>query len=145
MPNIANISNVAYKKGNWMRYTLWALGIVCIGVLIYTFAFTMSGEVSASVPEGYKFSVTDNYANGSKTRTTYYVYDDRILAEDEGFEDDSVNRVVLVYDGINTSTLKYDTDAIELCELGACEEKPKILATIKSLISRKIGREYIGL
>ena len=87
MPNIANISNVAYKKGNWMRYTLWALGIVCIGVLIYTFVFTMSGEVSASVPEGYKFSVTDNYANGSKTRTTYYVYDDRILAEDEGFED----------------------------------------------------------
>ena len=40
---------------------------------------------------------------------------------------------------------QYDSETIELCELGSCQEKPKILATIKSLISRKIGREYIGL
>ena len=105
----------------------------------------MSGDVSASVPEGYRFSVTDNYIEGSNIRTRYYVYDDRILAEDESRTDEGINRSILIYDGINTASLAYDDETIELCELGACSEKPKILATIKSLISRKIGREYIGL
>lgn len=145
MTDIAKLSNVAYKKGSWMRYSLWALAAICIGVLIYSFVTMMGGDVSASVPEGYKFSVTDNYIEGSNVRTCYYVYDDKIIVEDEGRTDEGVNRSVLVYENINTSTLQYDTDTIELCELGACSEKPKILATIKSLISRKIGREYIGL
>ena len=105
----------------------------------------MSGNVSASVPEGYRFSVTDNYVEGSKNRTTYYIYDDRILVEDESFNDDSVNRVVTAYDGINTASLKNDNDTMELCELGSCAEKLKILVTIKKLISRRVGREYIGL
>ena len=128
-----------------MRYTLWALAAVCIGILIYTFINTMSGDVSAAVPEGYRFSVTDNYTEGSSIRTRYYVYDDKIIAEDESINDNKVNRSILVYDSINTTTLTYDDDTVELCELGSCLEKPKILATIKSLISRKIGREYIGL
>ena len=128
-----------------MRYSLWALAAVCIGVLIYSFMTMMSGDVSASVPEGYRFSVTDNYIEGSNIRTRYYVYDDRILAEDESRTDEGINRSILIYDGINTASLAYDDETIELCELGACSEKPKILATIKSLISRKIGREYIGL
>ena len=145
MTSISNLSNVAYKKGNWMRYTLWALAAVCIGILIYTFINTMSGDVSAAVPEGYRFSVTDNYTEGSSIRTRYYVYDDKIIAEDESINDNKVNRSILVYDSINTTTLTYDDDTVELCELGSCLEKPKILATIKSLISRKIGREYIGL
>lgn len=145
MTSISNLSNVAYKKGNWMRYTLWVLAAVCIGILIYTFINTMSGDVSAAVPEGYRFSVTDNYTEGSSIRTRYYVYDDKIIAEDESINDNKVNRSILVYDSINTTTLTYDDDTVELCELGSCLEKPKILATIKSLISRKIGREYIGL
>lgn len=145
MTDIASLSNVAYKKGNWMRYVLWALAAICIGALIYTFISTMNGEVSASVPEGYRFAVTDNYNGDGKLRTTYYVYDDHILVEDESFEDSNVNRTMMIYDSINTTTLKYDNEAIELCELGSCKEKPRILATIKSLISRKIGREYIGL
>ena len=145
MTSINNISSVAYKKGNWMRYTLWALAAICIGVLIYTFINTMNSSVSASVPGGYRFSVTDNYTEGSNIRTIYYVYDDRILVEDESVADNTVNRSILIYDNINTTTLDYDEDTIELCELGTCLEKPKILATIKSLISRKIGREYIGL
>ena len=144
MTDIANLSNVAYKKGNWMRYTLWGLAAICIAMLIYTFVNTVNGDVSAAVPEGYRFSVTDNYVEGSKVRTRYYVYDDKIFVEDESFDDDTVSRVILIYDGINTTSLQYDTDTIELCELGACREKPKILATIKSLISRRIGREYIG-
>ncbi|MBQ9484602.1 hypothetical protein IJU85_00650 [Candidatus Saccharibacteria bacterium] len=144
MTDIANLSNVAYKKGNWMRYTLWGLAAICIAMLIYTFVNTVNGDVSAAVPEGYRFSVTDNYVEGSKVRTRYYVYDDKIFVEDESFDDDTVNRVIMIYDGINTTSLQYDTDTIELCELGACREKPKILATIKSLISRRIGREYIG-
>ena len=145
MTDIANITSVAYKKGNWMRYTLWGLSAICIGVLIYTFINTINGTVSASVPDGYRFSVTDNYTEGSRVRTRYYVYDDRILVEDEGFEDEVVNRTIMIYDDINTTSLQYDDETIELCELGACEEKPRILATIKALISRKIGREYIGL
>lgn len=145
MTDIASLSNVAYKKGNWMRYILWGLAAICIGTLFYTFISTMNSDVSASVPEGYRFSVSDNYNGDGKLRTTYYVYDDHILVEDESFEDSAVNRTIMIYDSINTTTLKYDDDAIELCELGSCKEKPKILATIKSLISRKIGREYIGL
>jgi hypothetical protein len=145
LTDIAKLSNVAYKKGNWMRYTLWALAAICIGTLIYSFITMMTGDVSASVPEGYRFSVTDNYIEGSNLRTRYYVYDDRILVEDEGITDEGVNRSVLIYDDINTTSLQYDTETIELCELGTCSEKPRILATIKSLISRKIGREYIGL
>ncbi len=145
MTDIAKLSNVAYKKGNWMRYSLWALAAICIGVLVYSFITMMNSEVSASVPEGYKFSITDNYVEGSNIRTRYYVYDDKILVEDESIVGDKLNRSVLIYDGFNTSSLQYDEETIELCELGACNEKPRILATIKSLISRKIGREYIGL
>lgn len=145
MTDIAKLSNVAYKKGNWMRYALWALAGICIGVLIYTFINTMNSNVSASVPEGYRFSVTDNYVEGSNIRTNYYVYDDHILVEDESVIDNTVNRSVMIYDDINTTSLKYDAETMELCELGACSEKPRILATIKALISRKIGREYIGL
>lgn len=145
MTDIAKLSNVAYKKGNLMRYSLWALAAICIGVLVYSFITMMNGDVSASVPEGYRFSVTDNYIEGSNIRTRYYVYDDKIIVEDESINDDVVNRSVLVYDDVNTMPLRYDENTIELCELGTCREKPKILATIKSLISRKIGREYIGL
>ena len=145
MTDSSNLSNVAYKKGNWMRYTLWVLAGVCIGMLIYTFINTLNSNVSAAVPEGYRFSVTDNYSEGSKIRTIYYVYDDRILVEDESINDNTVNRSLLVYDNVSTVDLKYDADTLELCELGSCLEKPKILTTIKSLISRKIGREYIGL
>ena len=140
-----DLTAVAYKKGNWMRYTLWALAAVCIGVLFMTFFNTMNGEVSASVPDGYRFAVTDNYNEGSKVRTTYYVYDDKIFVEDESKEDDKINRVVMVYDDVKTSTIRYDPeDTTTVCELGACIEKPKALAVIKNLISRKIGREYLG-
>lgn len=105
----------------------------------------MNGEVSASVPEGYRFVVTDNYVEGSNIRTRYYVYDDKILVEDESTNDNVVSRTVMIYDSVSTSGLEYDEETLELCELGSCKEKPKILSTIKSLISRKIGREYIGL
>ena len=140
-----DLTSVAYKKGNWMRYTLWGLAAVCIAILFMTFFSTLNGEVSASVPEGYRFAVTDNYADGSKVRTTYYVYDDQIFVEDESFEADSVNRTVMVYDNVKTASIVYNPDDVTLvCELGSCSDKPKALAVIKSLISRKIGREYLG-
>ena len=144
--SLDRLSNVAYKKGNWMRYTLWGLAAICIITLIFTFFDAMSGNVSAAVPDGYRFSVADNYAEGSDSRTTYYVYNDRILVEDEGFRSDRVDRTLMVYDGISTSTLELDlSDTIEICEFGACREHPKVLAVIKKLISRKAGREYIGI
>lgn len=145
MTDIAKLSNVAYKKGNWMRYSLWALAAICIGVLFYSFITIMSGNVSAPIPEGYRFAVTDNYIEGSIIRTRYYVYDNKILVEDESRTDEGINRSVLIYDNINTISLQDDEETIELCELGTCSEKPKILTTIKTLLSRKIGREYIGL
>ena len=141
----AELSSVAYKKGNWMRYTIWGLGVICIGILIATFVQMMNGEVSANVPPGYKFAVTNNYAEGSNIRTTYYVYDDRILVEDESFEKDKVNRALKVYDGINTSNLALKEDeTAEICELGSCSSYPKVLSSIKKLLSGKVGREYIG-
>ncbi len=147
MSDIEKLSNVAYKKGNWLRYSFWGIAAACI-VILFCFFFNtmMSGEISATVPEGYRFAVTDNYAEGSSIRTTYYVYKDHIITEDESFNDGEVNRSLLIYDNISTATLKYDeNDTTEICELGACYQRPKVLAVIKRLISRRVGREYIGL
>ena len=146
MSGAAELTSVAYKKGNWMRYTLWGLGAVCIAVLFSAFFNMMNGEISAAVPEGYKFAITDNYTENSSVRTTYYIYNNKILVEDESFEPGTVNRTVMVYDGINTASLTLDTgDTAELCELGSCHEAPKVLSVIKQLVARQPGREYIGL
>ena len=147
MTDIAKLSNVAYKKGSWMRYTLWGIGTICIAVLLYNFIHIMNGkDAAASVPEGYRFSVTDDYTDNSTIRTTYYVYEGKILVADESQNDGRINRSVLIYDGISTTSLQLDeNDTIEICELGACSERPKVLAVIKRLVSRKIGREYLGL
>lgn len=146
MSDASKLTSVAYKKGNWMRYTLWGAAAVCIVVLFSTFFNMMNGEISAAVPEGYKFAVTDNYTEGSNVRTTYYVYNNKILVEDESFEPGVVNRTVMIYDGVNTTSLTLDTeDTAELCELGACHQEPKVLSVVKQLVSRQPGREYIGL
>ena len=140
------LSAVAYKKGNWMRYTLWALAAICIFALVSTFMNMMNGEISAAVPENYNFSVTDNYSEGSRVRTTYYVYDNKVLVVDESFEKESINRSVMIYDGLNTAQLEYDeNDTLEICELGSCYTRPKVLAVIKNFISHNIGREYLGI
>ena len=145
MSNLDGMSNIAYKKGNWMRYALWGVAAICIVLLIATFLNTMNSSISATVPSGYRFSVTDHYNGGSKLRTTYYVYENRIIVEDESYLDETVNRAMLIYDDINTLSIEYDPeDTIEFCELGACQEKPKALAVIKNILSRKVGREYIG-
>lgn len=141
----AELSSVAYKKGNWMRYTLWGLAAVCIGLLIYTFISTMNGSFSASVPEGYKFAVTDN-PEGSTVRTTYYVYDDKILVESESYNGSSLDRAILVYDNVDTKNLKYnESDVTEVCKGDVCSSQPKVLATIKKMLSHKIGRGYVGI
>ncbi len=147
MSDIEKLSNVAYKKGNWLRYSFWGIAAVCLIILFSFFFNTMiSGDISAAVPEGYRFSVTDNYAEKSSIRSTYYVYKDHIIVEDESFNNDEVNRTLLIYDNISTSTLEYnENDTTEICELGACYQRPKVLAVIKRLISRRVGREYIGL
>ncbi len=146
MSGVAELTSVAYKKGNWMRYTLWATAALCIAILFSTFFNMMNGEISAAVPAGYRFSVVDNYTEGSNLRTTYYIYDNHIIVEDESFETDAVNRTVMVYDGISTASLTLDTeDTTEVCELGSCHSAPKVLFVVKQLISRRPGREYIGL
>ena len=146
MSGSAVLSSVAYKKGNWMRYTLWGLGAVCIAILFSTFFNMMNGEISAAVPEGYKFAVTDNYTEGSNVRTTYYIYNNKIMVEDESFVPDGVNRTVMIYDSINTTSLSLDLeDTIDICELGSCHQVPKVLSVVKQLVSRQPGREYMGL
>ena len=106
----------------------------------------MNGEISAAVPEGYKFAVIDNYTEGSNIRTTYYIYNNKILVEDESFEPNVVNRTVMIYDGINTASLTLDLEDItDICELGSCHQAPKVLFVVKQLISHQPGREYIGL
>ena len=147
MTDIANLSNVAYKKGNWMRYTLWGIGVIAIGALLYSFFHIINADVSSTiVPDGYSFAIKDDYIEGSRITTTYYVYDGKIFVEDESEDDGKVNRTVMIYDNINTSNLILDeNDTTEVCELGACANKPKVLATIKRLIANKIGREYVRL
>lgn len=145
---VSNLSNVAYKKGNWMRYTLWGIGAICIAVLLANFIATMNKDASTiSAPEGYRFSVTDNYNGEGDISTTYYVYDsNKIIVKDESFIDGKPNISMFIYDGISTSPLMLDeTDTITICELGVCSEKPKVIAVLKRLVSNKIGREYIGL
>lgn len=145
MTTTANISSVAYKKGNLMRYVLWALGATCIGIMIYTFFTTMNASISASAPPGYNFSVVDNYNGNGKLRTTYYVYDDKIFVENESFNDDSVDRSTRIYEGINTTNLDYNPKELaKTCELGACYKLPKVINDIKALLSDQVGREYIG-
>ena len=144
MSDLAGMSNIAYKKGSWMRYALWGAAALCIVTLVIAFCNAMSGNISATVPEGYRFSVTDN-SNDGKIHTTYYIYDDHIIVEDESNVDNITNRAMLVYDNVITTSLSYDPeDTIEICELGVCQEKPKVLAVIKNILSRKTGREYIG-
>lgn len=142
----AELSSVAYKKGNMMRYALWGLAAICIGFLIWTFITTINTDVSSSVPEGYKFAITNNQDDTGSLRTTYYVYDGRILVEDESRDDKGVNRTVLAYDGVDTSKLKYDPEVTtKICELGVCSEKPKVILDIKKLISHRSSREYLGI
>lgn len=142
----AELSSVAYKKGNLLRYSLWAAAAVCIAVLIINFFNIMSSSSAVTmVPEGYRFAITDDYSDGSKVRTTYYVYEDKIIVEDESFEAERANRILMLYDGISTTSLNYDaSDTADICQLGACRKKPKVLSAIKKLLSQKTGREYIG-
>ena len=145
---IDSLSNVAYKKGNWMRYTLWGIATICIATLLISFITLMNKDTSSiSAPDGYRFSVTDNYTENSRISTTYYVYNNnKIIVRDESIVDGKPNVTMLVYDGISTAALALnEEDTTEICELGACIEKPKVLAVIKNLLSRKVGHEYIGL
>ena len=145
MSGASGLSSVAYKKGNWMRYTLWGFAAICIVGLLYAFFNMINYQNSPNVPQDYKFSVTDDYSENSKIRTTYYVYDDRIFVENESFDNDNNNRTALIYDNIDTKSLNLNPDdTTEICELGFCHSVPKVLATIKQLISHKVGREYIG-
>ena len=141
----AELTSVAYKKGNWLRYTLWALAAVCIGVLIYFFVNTLREATASSVPEGYAFAATDGHGSDGKLRTTYYVYDDKILVEDETFKENSVDRIIIIYENIGTDSLSYNfDDTIEICEADNCYNRPRVITKIQKLLAGKIGREYTG-
>ena len=139
------LTSVAYKKGNWLRYTLWSLAAICIGVLIYFFINTLRDTTSTNVPDGYNFSVIDSHGSDDQIRTIYYVYGDKILVADESPSDNSVNRTILIYENINTADLSYKPDDMtEVCESGICYKRPKVINKIRKLLAGKIGREYTG-
>ena len=139
------LSSVTYKKGNWVRYSLWGIATLCIGILIFMFVLTLNNEISATAPNGYKFSISDNYDKDNNTYTTYYIYDDHILVEKRQPKDDNSKPIGIIYDNINTSSLikEYD-DSLNNCGTDDCYPSSKILTAIKKLISNKPGREYIG-
>lgn len=146
MTVLGGIDSVTYKKGNKMRYALWGIALIGVIFLATTFGKVLHEQVSATVPEGYRFSVSDNKWASGGLKTVYYVYDDKILVEDINLyvdDEKNVDRVVTIYDDINTVDLRYDEDGE--CDDGEPLSEPKILTTIKSLVSRKIGRQYIGL
>ena len=143
----AEVTSVAYKKGNWLRYILWTLAVICVGLLTVVFVNMMKGSTSASAPVGYKFALVDNVTDG-QTRTTYYIYDARVIVENANTEGDTTNREALVYDNIDTSSLAYDAENIpesEECEsLDNCATNRKLISSVKKLISHQASREYTG-
>lgn len=62
MTDLAGVSNVAYKKGNWMRYTLWGIAAICIIALTVAF-INMMNEASA----GYSVENTEKILSPDKS------------------------------------------------------------------------------
>ena len=149
MTGVIEMSSVSYEKGNWLRYTLWGVALLAIAVLIITFLQVISDGGSQAIPPGYKFAVTDSRDNDEGTGsevTTYYVYDDRILVDNETIKDRKTSETIMIYDGLNTRELVAAAEeANKDCDQDSCRKNPKVVAKVKKFISGRVGREYTGL
>lgn len=96
-----------------------------------------------AVPADYRVAIAELT---SVKLTTYYVYDDKIILKNEFSKSDGTpTSETLVYDGVDTSKIQYSgDDATTVCEVKECKNKKKVLSAIKSTISGKVSREYIG-
>lgn len=150
MTGVVEMSSVSYRKGGWMRYTLWGVAFVVLIILIITFMSAISDSSSRAIPAGYKFAVIDNHEsdnNGNDTTTTtYYVYTDRIMVEDDTIRGRKSEKIIMIYDGINTEELvAVANEANKDCTNESCRKNPKVVAKVKKAISGRVGREYTGL
>lgn len=111
------------------------------------FISTMNGGISAHIPEGYRFAITENYDENSNIRTSYYVYDDRVLIEKESYDNNGLNRAMIMYEGIDTKKISFDpdSDAEDCEETNTCKARTKTISAIRKLISHANGREFVGL
>lgn len=134
------------RSDDWLKYILWIVSIAFAIVLVIFFINLMNNKIFKEVPDGYKFSVTDFSTENHQSWTTYYIYDDSILADTTLDSDQDLDRIAIIYYGIDTSELKLnENDTYESCNKTDCYKYPKVLAEIKKLIVGKVSREYTRL
>ena len=139
----AELTSVAYKKGNLMRYSIWAVAIICLVLGGVLSAQMLNAEFSPDVPENYNFAVSDPQTESSGIRTTYYVYNKSIIVKQENIKKGSDEHSTVIYNGIDTSALILDTrDTTNVCDEKACYNIPKVVDAIKKSIHGKAAREY---
>lgn len=137
-----NNNSADEKKQTFLRYGFWIVAIILAAVAIFVVVNVIGGKASESVPSGYKFVVEDHYAKSGNGWATYYVYDSYVLVKKDGENDKG--EPPMIYD-IDTSKLSYnENDTTKICDTDSCYQYPKVLTTIKKLISNKFGREYTG-
>ena len=132
------------KKEIWLRYGFWIIAILLAGAAIFALTkISGGGDSGLNVPSDYKFVIEDHYPKSDNTWATYYVYSNYILVKKDG--ESTKTEPMMIYDGIDSSKLKYDLDdTTKICDTDSCYRYPKVLTTIKKLISNKFGREYTG-
>lgn len=137
------ITSVAYKKGNWVRYGLWAIVaalLVASGVIT---AQILKEQFSSDVPKDYKFLVADEQTEAKGIHTTYYVYDNSIIVKQEKLDSEPPEKTLVIYNDIDTSSLVLNTEeTTNVCDSDACYHIPKVVASIKKIIANRASREY---
>jgi len=129
-----------YKKERWIQYGFWFIaGILVTGVIFFLVKF-LNEKTTIAVPANYNYAIEDHYSKNENLWATYYVYDSYVLVTKDNGEDGPI----MAYD-FDTSILVYDEkETIKTCDKDYCYAYPKVLTTLKKLISTKFGREYTG-
>ena len=143
MSNTKQQTSAFLRKDGWVRYVMWGLAVLMVGLGVFVVIKIMNNKVSLAVPGGYRFVVADS--NGTD-ETTYYVYDDKIITDTvRTVEGMVVKTTTMVYDSVDTSRVVYnEEDATIVCMVSECKNKKKPLAVAKDIISHNAGREFIG-
>lgn len=131
------------KAESWLKYIFVTLMLILAGFAIWFITSHIQDNDVMAIPSGYRLAVAEST---DAKLTSYYVYDDKIILKTETSQADGTSTTeTLVYDGTDSSKIQYDgDDATEACDVKQCKSKKKVLAAIKSAISGRAGREYIG-
>lgn len=137
-----NNNDTDEKRERWLQYGFWIFAALIAVAAIFILINVTSAESGLNVPSGYKFIIEDHHPKSDNTWATYYVYDDYVLVQKDSVA--AKDEPLMIYDGIDTSKLNYDeNDTTKVCDADSCYHYPKALTTLKKLISKKSGREYI--